>query len=266
MDALLRIIKQAIPVEVKRVVWGIRNMVRHKEECRIYHSVMPWNNSVPAGYCSGKRCFIIGGGPSINQMDLSPLNNEYCVAVNRGFLLQEKGLHQVEFYGLSDYNAYREYGHKISPDFAKHFCIFGAIPWDNQAIKNPSFFSMYSEHSKEKFMSNGFFQFDLSQPVAHTYTIALQMLQVAVHAGFSDVYFIGVDNDFSGANMHFYTDSEHEKKNMKDWNFNPCPDNERAFSQAFQILTRRGVNLYNAGVGGKLSALPRVDFRSLFPL
>jgi len=142
--------------------------------------------------------------------------------------------------------------------------IFGSIPWENDRIRSASFFSMYSEHSTEKFMSNGFFQFDLNKPVAHTYTVALQMLQVAVHAGFKDIYFIGIDNDFSGTNMHFYADSEAEKKNMREWQFNPCPDNENAFGQAYKILKGRGVNLYNAGVGGKLMALPRVNFTDLF--
>lgn len=247
-------------------LWLVRTYLRimYGSPKLIYSSILPSQNHIPSRGYDGKRCFIIGGGPSINQMDLSPLNDEYCMAVNRGFLLQEKGLHQVEFYGLSDINAYREYGDKISPEFAKHFCIFGAIPWNNHTVKNPSVFSMYSEHSKNKFMSNGFFQFDLSKPVAHTYTVVLQMLQIAVFAGFKDIYFIGVDNDFSGVNMHFYPDSQEEKNNMKAWNIDPCPDNERAFFQAFQILQERGINLYNAGVGGKLTALPRVDFRSLF--
>ena len=264
MESLIRIFKLAIPKRVKKYVLYAINVFSAQEKNKIYASFHPKINLIPKGYCKGKRCFIIGGGPSINEMDLSPLSNEYCIAVNRGFLLKEKGLGYVEFYGLSDYNAYKEYGQKISPDFAKHFCIFGSIPWENDRIRSASFFSMYSEHSTEKFMSNGFFQFDLNKPVAHTYTVALQMLQVAVHAGFKDIYFIGIDNDFSGTNMHFYADSEAEKKNMREWQFNPCPDNENAFGQAYKILKGRGVNLYNAGVGGKLMALPRVNFTDLF--
>lgn len=248
--------------------WAVRLYLR----VRYGGPRLVYKNAIPAGTCieknsyKNKRCFIIGGGPSINQMDLSPLNNEYCMAVNRGFLLKQRGLPHVEFYGLSDHNAYKEYGSQVSADFAKNFCIFGEISWDRTDIENLSVFSMYSEHNKPKYMSKGFFQFDLSQPVAHTYTVVLQMLQVAVFAGFKDIYFIGVDNDFSGANMHFYTDSDHEKENMKDWNFNPCPDNEKAFQKAYAILKERNIHLYNAGVEGKLTALPRVDFRSLFPL
>lgn len=255
-----KILRRIIPLFVYRLYYR----ARYGLDYYVYNSLMPLALHIKKDSYKGGRCFVIGGGPSINQMDLSPLNSEHCVAVNRGFLLKDRGLAHVEFYGLSDYNAYREYGTKIPSDFAEHFCIFGAIPWDNDKIKNVSFFSMYSEHSKDKFMSNGFFQFDLSQPVAHTYTVALQMLQVAVYAGFKDIYFIGIDNDFSGSNMHFYTDSDDEKKNMKDWQFDPSPDNEKAFEEAHAILKGRGINLYNAGVGGKLMALPRVDFKGLF--
>ena len=76
----------------------------------------------------GKRCFIIGGGPSINEMNLNLLRLDYCLTVNRGFLLREQGIQNVEFYGLSDYGAHKEYGHLIPNDFAKNICIFGSIP------------------------------------------------------------------------------------------------------------------------------------------
>ena len=257
---LRKLIKRFMPL------WAVRLYLRlrYGGPRLIYRSYIPPQICIKKNTYKGKRCFIIGGGPSINQMDLSPLNTEYCIAVNRGFLLQEHGLDHVEFYGLSDISAYTEYGQMIPSNFAKNICIFGEIPWDRSDVENISAFSMYSEHCSHKYMSKGFFQFDLSQPVAHTYTIALQMLQVAVYAGFKEIYFIGIDNDFSGANMHFYKDSEKEKRNMLQWGLNPCPDNERAFFQAFHLLKKRGIYLYNAGVGGKLKALPRVDFQSLF--
>ncbi len=247
-------------------LWAIRLYLRlrYGPPRLVYESIVQQKISIKQGQYSGKRCFIVGGGPSINEMDLTPLNDEYCMAVNRGFLLKDKSLRHVEFYGLSDIGAYAEYGRAVPADFAEHICVFGEIPWDRNDVKSLSVFSMYTEHCKQKFMSKGFFQFDLTQPVAHTYTIALQMLQVAVFAGFKDIYFIGVDNDFSGSNMHFYPDSEVEKKSMKDWRFNPCPDNEKAFQYATSILQPMGINLYNAGVGGKLKALTRVDFKGLF--
>ncbi len=34
-----------------------------------------------------KRCFIIGGGPSINDMDLTPIKKEFVIGVNEAFRL-----------------------------------------------------------------------------------------------------------------------------------------------------------------------------------
>src|SRR4051812_26387014 len=34
------------------------------------------------GKFAGKRCFIIGNGPSLRQMDLSPLEHEYTFGLN----------------------------------------------------------------------------------------------------------------------------------------------------------------------------------------
>ena len=38
----------------------------------------------------GKRCFIIGNGPSLNKMDLSPLKNEYTFGLNRFYLIRKR--------------------------------------------------------------------------------------------------------------------------------------------------------------------------------
>ena len=79
----------------------------------------------------GKRCFIIGGGPSLKSMDLSVLNNEYTMITNQGFKLNKLGLQKATFYGIADKGAIIDYGHKIPPDFAKYYCLFS----DSKLIK-----------------------------------------------------------------------------------------------------------------------------------
>ena len=39
---------------------------------------------------AGKRCFIIGNGPSLREMDLSALRDEYTFGLNRIYLMFEK--------------------------------------------------------------------------------------------------------------------------------------------------------------------------------
>lgn len=229
----------------------------------IYRPLLRRQLSVAKGAYAGNRCFIIGNAPSVCGMDLAPLNHEYTMVVNRGFLLRGQGLKHATFYGISDHNAYADYGSQIPADFADHTCIFGSVPWQKNASRL-NVMAMYTERSRRKHMSAGFFQFNLKRPVAHSKTVVLQMMQMAVYAGFSEIYIIGVDNDFSMSNMHFYKDTPQEKHNMRVWGLDPCEDNEKAFAAAHNLLAKKGVHVYNAGVGGKLQALPRVNYKDLF--
>ena len=252
-------------VFVSNIILLGKKVYRHfssRAPIAVYQARLPYIIRFEKDEYIGKRCFIIGGGPSINEMDLTPLNDEYCMVVNRGFLLRDKGLKNVEFYGVSDAGGYQDFGQDIPNDFAKHYCIIGNIPWDRDDIK-PSVFSMYSEGSKKKWLSNGFMQFDITQPLAHSYTVVLNMLQIAVYTGFKEIYFIGIDNNFSLPNMHFYKDSKEEISAIKRWNLDPTTNNNHAFGRAHSILKEKGVRIFNAGFGGNLTSIPRVSYTDL---
>jgi len=210
----------------------------------------------------GKRCFIVGTAPSIGQMDLAKLKNEHVFTVNRGFLLKNKGLKNVEFYGMSDQKAYDSYGEDLNPADFKHCFVIGDIKWQ-LATDNVTTLDLYTRNTLFKKMRDGFFQFDITKPLASSSTVVLHMLQIAVWLGFKEIYFIGMDNDFSGKNMHFYKDTKEEKANMKHFD-DPCARNALSFLKADKILRKKGVMICNAGVGGKLDEIPRVDYESLF--
>jgi hypothetical protein len=254
-------LKECSPV----ILLNMYRYIRYKKYRKRLYAILPKQILIPKNLYSNQRCFIIGNGPSIAYMDLTKLQNEHTIIMNKGYLLCEQGSigMPATFYGISDKHAYNEYGHEIPNNIAKYICVFGAVPW-NSSLKNVNVMDMYSGNAKNKYMSSGFFQFDLEETLAHTYTVALQMLQVAVYAGYKNIYFIGIDNNFSGYNMHFYPDSEREKISMSNWKIDPCDDNEQAFAAAYKMLKRKGINLYNAGVGGHLKALPRVNYESLF--
>jgi hypothetical protein len=211
----------------------------------------------------GKRIFIIGGGPSINNMDLSLLNNEYTIVVNRGFLLKDKGLKHATMYGISDENSITEYGNKIDPSYADLFCSFRSVAFPFKA--NTVQFPAVKHIRKVRNMMDGEFQLNAVEPLAGSFTVVLYMLQVAVWMGFKEIYFIGIDNNFgSKKNLHWYKDSTQEQKNMESWNFNPSESNNIAFKNAYNILKMKGVNIYNAGIGGELNSIPRVEYTNLF--
>jgi hypothetical protein len=50
------------------------------------------------GKFSGSRCFIMGNGPSLNQMDLSLMQNDYVWGSNRIYLLFDRICWRPKFY------------------------------------------------------------------------------------------------------------------------------------------------------------------------
>ena len=49
------------------------------------------------GYVPGKRCFVIGNGPSLIKTDVSLLRNEYTFGMNRVYLAFEEWGFQTSF-------------------------------------------------------------------------------------------------------------------------------------------------------------------------
>ncbi|GLI56795.1 hypothetical protein PM10SUCC1_23090 [Propionigenium maris DSM 9537] len=257
-----KILKEKTYLKLRRLYFCVLLFIKNTK--RIEYSIKK-NVRIQKGEFSGARCFIIGGAPSLKAMDLEVLNDEYTFVCNRGYLLKKLGLSKVKFYGISDNQAMLDYGKLIPRGYYEEFFLFrDIVPSKN--LRNISYFSMYTKRSK-KSMFNNFFQFDLSKPIAHSYTIVLQLLQIAVWLGFKEIYFIGVDNNFKetvNSNMHWYRDTLQEKTNIQFWDHDPAEDNSRAFSYAYKILQKKGISIYNAGVGGNLNSIPRVCFQDLF--
>ena len=84
-----------------------------------------FTNFVPNGVWSGKRCFIIGGGPSLKRCDLSGLAGELVIGINRayelldpsilyGVDLQVFGWAELEEFGAESKKLFNEYkGYKV---------------------------------------------------------------------------------------------------------------------------------------------------------
>lgn len=259
MQKVIRLIKDKMP-------WGLKKYLipvyRFMFLPKLNQPVIKDQFLLNKDEYKGKRCFIVGTAPSIKEMDLSKLENEFTFTVNRGYLLQEQGLKNVEFYGMSDQNAYDSYGDEVNPKDFKHCFVVGAIAWE-KALDNISTFTTYTRNTLFKKLRKGFYQDDITKPLSNSSTVVLYMMQIAVWLGFKEIYFIGVDNNFSYKNMHFYKDTKEEVANMKIFE-DPCERNAQSFAEADKILRKKGVRIYNAGVGGALDCIPRIKYESLF--
>jgi hypothetical protein len=226
------------------------------------------------GKHSGKRCFIIGNGPSLNDLDLSLLKDEITFGVNAIYTNFQKMGFYPTYYVVEDMlvaedraeeiNAYTE-SIKFFPNYVKH-CI--------RRVGNQAYFNFV-----QSFDALGYpaFSQDFSHRVYFGGTVSYVCLQLAYHMGFDEVYLIGFDHSYSIPEQairegnvitsttedpnHF--NSEYFGKG-KRWH-NPMLDRmEKSYIVARRMYEAENRTIINASSGGKLEVFDRIEFLSLF--
>lgn len=217
----------------------------------------------------GERCFIIGNGPSLRADDLDKLIGEYTFAVNRIYLIFEKTDWRPSYYAIQDQNlANRYYDEIVNLDLPVKFV---SKKMENliQGGKGRIYYYNYVRRLFDG--SSPEFSDDPSKETFEGGTVTYLCLQLATYMGFSEIYLIGNDFDYSVSK-----DSNGVKvSNVKDYfsdayispkenRFLPRLDLcQIGFEYAFEYLSKRDVKVYNATRGGKLEVFPRVDFDEL---
>jgi hypothetical protein len=77
------------------------------------------------------------------------------------------------------------------------------------------------------------------------------------YMGFSEIYVLGVDLDYQSEGPYFYALGAKDRAAS-------FPHADEEFALALGAMHADGRKLMNAGVGGRLNALPRVNFEALF--
>jgi hypothetical protein len=236
------------------------------------------------GKYTGKRCFIMGSGPSLNQMDLGLLKDEYVWGSNRIYLLFDRIEWRPKFYVAVDTRVVPDNAaeiNQLSTDLPGTLFFF-PVQFRLQGILS-SKKNVYWFHEAEKFKSRlpeDVFSLDAAKQVSRVKTVTIAALQMAVYLGFNPIYLIGCDTSYS---IPPTVDYEDEKKILivsqqnddpnhfapnyfgagRKWH-DPKVENMIAhYAQAQVMCNRVGVKVYNATVGGKLEVFERVDYRDL---
>lgn len=221
----------------------------------------------------GKRCFIVGNGPSLTLEDLELIKKEYTFGSNRIYSLFESTSWRPTFYVASDMDlipAMVPFMPTFSPEIrfidkeAKN--IVGHL--DSVVLMNVhlDFFS-----PKKHTTTNISFSSDPSKRISVGYTVTYICLQLAIYMGFSEIYLIGMDHTFtyvidSDDNV-FKNDGikDHCFSDTKEVIINPQYREgvEFAYALAREEAKKRGIKIYNATRGGSLQVFERASFDML---
>lgn len=217
----------------------------------------------------GKRCFVIGNGPSLNDMDLSYLKEEYTFGMNRIYL------------------AFPEWGFQTSYLVSVNDLVIEQCYRDFQKLDIPKFFSwrarnlLYPQGTPDQrthFLFTTYsgprFAQDVTGRLWEGATVTYVCLQLAFHMGFDKVILIGVDHSFStqgDPNTTVVSRGEDPNHFSKDyfgegfrWQLPDLETSEIAYRKARRVYREAGREIVDATVGGKLTVFPKVKYKQLF--
>lgn len=224
----------------------------------------------------GKKCIIIGNGPSLNLIDFSLFKDTPTFGVNSIFLAKDRLPSPISFYVVEDTKVFEENESRIY-EFAKE-CDNTFLP------------TLYKEKAKShgEFvffrMNGGFyrkddpyychprFSFSADEVTYCGQSVTMQNLQLAFWMGFTEVALIGMDFSYSipketevvGHHYHSKGDDPNHfdksyfgaGKTWKDPRLNRVAANYELAKTAYEAAGRK---IYNCSVGGSLEVFDRMS-------
>lgn len=227
----------------------------------------------------GKRCFVIGSGPSLCTDDLNVLheNKEICFACNRIYTLYDKTDWRADYLALTDQVAINQYfrDRKKGAD-----CIFVGDSYHvvdtNKKMHDVAYFHE-NYRLATPYMPK--FSTDITRGCYASGTVLYDCcLQFAVYMGFTEIYLLGVDfsyadkwgDDKSHFPGYFSDEQKYEMARIFNQGYIYNKECELAnhacgFCKAKSVAEYTGkFKIYNATRGGKLEIFERVNFDDLF--
>ena len=214
----------------------------------------------------GKRCFIIGNGPSLRVEDLEKLKGEITFGTHRIYKLFGNTSWRPSFYFAQDYKMIKESFDSISAIPSKEKFI-GMVSWNKYPyIRGATFANMIL---KSFYPEPPEFSDDVSKEFYEGMTVTYMCLQFAVYMGFSEIYLLGVDHQYS---IEMNPDGTMKKtEGVQDHfaNDDICTNVPQTYKSTLSYYAARkyadlhGVKIYNATRGGKLDAFEKIEFDKL---
>jgi len=212
----------------------------------------------------GQRCFILGGGPSLTKLDLSPLSNEITFGVNRVYRTLERLDFQMSYYCAASEHVVERYSEEIEVLPMPKF-----LDWRSRAL-----FDRDDEticFLRQALPLTDFFALDITQAICSGGTINFIVMEIAFYMGFHEVILLGADHAPSD-NAAMGREREVEEDHFHP-DFVPrgprgeLPEllrSEAAYHLAKAAFEADGRKILDATEGGQLRVFEKVEYASLF--
>lgn len=272
IDRAVSIYKKTGPKELIRrfflyIIFKCKRLIHgyDKENIRRFHELKD--------KYKGKRIFVLGNGPSLNQMPLYLLKDEYKMCFNRFFLMVERLNWKPDFFATTDSSVIKDIADELNEI---------AIPQVKYAFF-PDLHPTNTNYKKYVKQRDNVYWLYVDKPgfsdnlpfCGINQTVVNAGIQVAAYLGFSEIYVIGVDMTFldmkvKKINSYEWISDQDDKNHFDPRYFskgrvyhNPNLTMPESFDACRDFYANKDVKIYNAGYGGKLESFPRVKFEDV---
>lgn len=253
-------------------------LIRDKGRCQIeYIRSRKYikKNKIRALYQSkeGKRCFVVGNGPSLTLEDLDRLVKEDTFASNSIYKLFDKTNWRPTYYVSQDVKVLDDLSDDLR--FISSECKYVFL---NSYICD-KYGDVYKENNVYPFYVDTFdddihypnFSDDIVKCLSEGYTVTYACIQMAVYMGYSEIFILGCDHNYNAT----YTIDGQIKTEEKINNYMKLMEHKLinlprldkttiAYQKARIECEKIGVKIFNATRGGKLEVFDRKCFDELF--
>lgn len=227
----------------------------------------------------GKRCFVIGNGPSLTPQDLDRIQNEFSFASNKIYHIFDKTAWRPSYYVCTDNNVIAEEIGNIKSigDYPK-FINFHAARYGRDGSNNIWYICTKGKFHVDPYKpQSSELSEDVSKYVAWVHTVTVTAIELAIYMGFKEIYLLGVDHSYANT-----VDSKgiiHRDSTVKADYFDGMKGtgseagnraivtNVDALNYSYELARKfaeqSGVKIFNATRGGKLEVFERVDFDAI---
>lgn len=247
----------------------------------------------------GKRCIIMGNGPSLNKMDLSVFGDEIVFAANSVFLLFDRINWRPRYYACVDTRVLPDIASEVEKMHADNPAMTLFFPnelrlydgtgrsLDTRQIVRPAPNRYYfrQRNMDRSTLPHSAFSLDADDFLCTPNTVTITLMQLAYYMGFNEIYLIGCDTSYvipktvqqDGAQVAdgsklLLTSTEDDDPNHFDpryfgkgrkWHSPKVEDMLWHYYQAAIMLEECGTRVLNATVGGNLECFRRIDYRDI---
>lgn len=214
----------------------------------------------------GRRCFIIGNGPSLTLEDLELLKKEICFSFNAIVNLLHKTEWRPTFYVTGSPNLYGDKLEKYVSEIPYYLIFYNDVGNTSEYLRerdNVYFYRRNVFSSYEAILqSAGMYKdrYDMTKELGYSGTNAFCAINMAFYMGFKEIVLIGVDNIYGNEKYYFQNILNDKEQTNKGSNYIGNFDG-KVYDEGWVYLERvspkLGVKIINATRGGTLEAFER---------